>query len=154
MRRFRDWALRAKLTALLLITSLAALTIASIAFVTYETVSYRQGVILDMRSSAEIIAINCTAALSFHDSEAGGDVLSALRIKHNVIDADLHSADGRVLSSWSRDGTSNHPEIPAATGQDEYAFYGNMLSLVEPVVLDQEVLGSVHILEAASASTA
>ncbi|HZE93933.1 MAG TPA: hypothetical protein VEZ49_04430, partial [Gemmatimonadales bacterium] len=61
----RDWPIKRKLTAILLLISGLVLLLTSAAFVTYQIVTFRQTMRNNLATRARILAANSTAALAF-----------------------------------------------------------------------------------------
>src|SRR2546427_7752988 len=92
----RDWPIKQKLTAMLLLISGLVLLLTAAAFVTYEVVAFRQMTLKDLSTLGRIIAANSTASLAFANEADAREILSALRAEPHVVAAGLYDKDGRV----------------------------------------------------------
>jgi len=72
MRAFRDLSIRRKLTLIVMFTSSVALLIASLAFVVYDTLTFRDRMVGELTVVAEGVGINSSAALAFEVEGARG----------------------------------------------------------------------------------
>ena len=75
----RNLAIKRKLMFLMMGTSTLALLLASMAFIGYEWYAFRNELVHDLKTQAEIIAANSSAALSFEDHGARGKRCNRLR---------------------------------------------------------------------------
>ena len=65
----RDSSIKRKLTLIIMAASTVALLLASTGFVSYELFTFRQKMVRDLSTLADIIANRSTAALSFDNQE-------------------------------------------------------------------------------------
>src|SRR5437879_1959636 len=96
----RDWPIRKKLTALLLLISSLVLLLTSAAFVTYEVAAFRQMTLKNLSTLGRVIAANSTASLAFANQADAQEILSALRAESHVVAAALYDKDGRLFSRY------------------------------------------------------
>ena len=81
MRAFRDLSIKRKLTLMIMLISGVALLLACVATVTYDQIILRQVMARDLSVTADIIAANETAALTFNDPVSSQEDLDALSAK-------------------------------------------------------------------------
>ena len=142
--RFRDLSIRQKLMALMMLTSSAALLLACVAFMTYESVTMRQEMARELSALAGIIGDNSTAALSFKDRKAAEETLATLAAKDQIVAAALYGADGALFARYLRAGA--RPEtVPAAPEDEGYRFVSGGLELFSPVLMDRDRIGTVYV---------
>ena len=142
--RFRDLSIRQKLMALMMLTSSAALLLACVAFMTYESVNMRQEMARELSALAGIIGDNSTAALSFKDRKAAEETLATLAAKDQIVAAALYGADGALFARYLRAGA--RPEtVPAAPEDEGYRFVSGGLELFSPVLMDRDRIGTVYV---------
>jgi signal transduction histidine kinase len=136
-------SLRRKLTVVVLITTVVALTVTAIAFVFYDLFLVRRALVTDRGILAEIVGSNSTAALTFRDQESARETLGALRAQPDVTAATVYGAQGAPFASYVRDpGTAWQPpaSVPRQTG-----FTADRLRIVRPIVFDGRAVGTVYI---------
>ncbi|OLE66904.1 MAG: hypothetical protein AUG09_05205 [Acidobacteria bacterium 13_1_20CM_2_68_7] len=142
--RFRDLSIRQKLMALMMLTSSAALLLACVSFMTYESVTMRQQMARELSALAGIIGDNSTAALSFNDRKAAEETLATLAAKDQIVAAALYAADGALFARYLRAGA--RPEtVPAAPEEEGYRFVSGGLELFSPVLMDRDHIGTVYV---------
>ncbi|MBU4234998.1 MAG: response regulator [Proteobacteria bacterium] len=100
-------SIRTKLLLMMSLTTVLALILVTTALVVNEKVNARKYIAEELSSMAEVIASNSGAALAFNDQEAAGGMLKSLRVKPEIIHADLHDAQGALFAEYSSDGHSD-----------------------------------------------
>src|SRR3989442_11227546 len=95
----RDWPIKRKLTAILLLISGLVLVLTSAAFVTYEVVTYRQTIRTHLATPSRILSANSTAALPFPNEADATELLGALQDDPHMAAAALYGRDGRGLAT-------------------------------------------------------
>jgi len=127
----RDWPIRKKLTALLLLISSLVLLLTSAAFVTYEVAAFRQMTLKNLSTLGRVIAANSTASLAFANQADAKEILSALRAESHVVAAALYDKDGRLFSRYP--ANLRDDALPAAPERDGYRFEHGYVIGLEPV---------------------
>src|SRR5213594_4265224 len=144
MSPLRDWPIKRKLTAILLLISGLVLLLTSAAFVTYQVVTFRQRMRDNMATRARILAANSTAALAFANEADAAEILAALKYDPHTVAAALYRQDGRVLATYPVGATAD--VIPAAPQLDGYRFEGSRLVGFTPVAQgENQRLGTLYI---------
>ena len=144
MGGYRDLSIRKKLQGIVMVTSAAALLVASVVFTLYDRSTFLFAKTQDLRASAEMVGSNSTAALSFGDAEAGREILSALQAKQNVIHACIYDKRGRVFASYSRDAADNGFSPPQVR-DERTTMVGGDMDLFQPITLNGEFIGTIFL---------
>jgi Periplasmic sensor domain len=100
---FNDYSISKKLTWMNVTVSGAALVLACGAFIAYDVISTRSGMIENISMQAQIAGYNCITALLFDDSASADKTLSGLSPAANLISAGIYSHDGRPFAEFRRD---------------------------------------------------
>jgi len=103
MRLYQDVSIRLKLQGIVMITSAAALLVASVVFTLYDRSTFVRAKTQDLNASAKMVGSNSTAALSFGDAKAAREILAALQAKQNVIRACVYDKENGLFASYNRD---------------------------------------------------
>jgi signal transduction histidine kinase len=141
----RDWPIKRKLTAILLLISGLVLLLTSAAFVTYEVVTFRQTTLIHLATRSQILAANSTAALAFANEADATEILDALKYDPHMVAAALYGQDGRVLATYPAAGAADL--IPPAPQPDGYRFEGGRLVGFTPVAQGgNQRLGTLYIM--------
>src|SRR5437867_8002753 len=93
-------AIKRKLTAAIMLTSVAVLVLTCAVFITYEIVSFRQTMTRSLTTRAEMLAANATAAVAFRNEIDAGELLGSLRKDPHIEGACLYDSDGRIFASY------------------------------------------------------
>src|SRR5690242_21397985 len=112
MRGFPLHSIRQKLAAVILMTAIVALTLASLGFGLYERASYRAAMVSELSTLADTLGANTAAALMFHDSRSAREILSALRSEKHIVAGLLYDRQGNVFAEYRRPGVSASWVIP------------------------------------------
>ena len=140
----RNLAIKRKLMFLMMGTSTLALLLASMAFIGYEWYAFRNELVHDLKTQAEIIAANSSAALSFGDPRRARETLQSLEAKPHLISAFLFAADGQVLAAYRRGGYSGDAP-PPGDGQEGHRFGKGRIEVRHTVSVKGERLGSIFL---------
>jgi signal transduction histidine kinase len=144
MSPLRDWPIKRKLTAMLLLISGLVLLLTSAAFVTYEVVTFRQTIRAQLATRSRILSANSTAALAFANEADATEILGALKYDPHMVAAALYDQNGRVLATYPAAAAADL--IPAAPQADGYRFEGSRLVGFTPVAQgENRRLGTLYI---------
>ncbi len=147
----RNMTIKRKLIAILMLTSVAALLLAAIAFLILEWTSVRQTMARNLSTQAAMIADNCKAAIAFDDAKDAKETLSALKAEPSIVFGCVRTDDAKVFASYYRDTTdSGHGEVHSGPDlselqEDGYSFADGFLTVSQRIVLDTEPIGTVYL---------
>jgi two-component system, sensor histidine kinase and response regulator len=137
-------SIRSKLTLMNMAASGLALALACVAFISYDSYSFRIAKVQDVATLAEIIGSNSTGALTYQDANSARDVLSALSSKKQISEACIYDRRGQVFAKYQRDSGSAQFSPPPA--QDAGSkFQGQHLVLFRDIVLTGDKIGTVYV---------
>src|SRR5882724_3416722 len=97
---FKDTPIQRKLMTMLLLTSGAVLLLTCAAFFAYEFLTFRQAMVRQLSTLAEVIAANSTAALAFENPDDAKEILSSLKAERHIVSAALYDKDGKLFSKY------------------------------------------------------
>ncbi|HEY3221673.1 MAG TPA: ATP-binding protein [Gemmatimonadales bacterium] len=141
----RDWPIKRKLTAILLLISGLVLLLTSAAFVTYEVVTLRQTIQEHLATRSRILAANSTAALAFANEADATELLAALQYDPHMVAAALYDQNGRVLATYPA-AAAAADLVPAAPEPDGSRFERGRLVAFTPVAQgENQRLGTLYI---------
>jgi len=127
----RDWPIKQKLTAILLLVSSSVLLLTAAAFVTYEVLAIRRTTLKNLSTLGRVIAANSTASLAFANEADATEILSALRAEPHVVAAGLYDKNGRLFARYPASLPGD--ALPAIPGRDGYRFEDSYVIGLEPV---------------------
>jgi signal transduction histidine kinase/DNA-binding response OmpR family regulator len=147
MHRAKDASIAKKLTWMNMLVSATALLLACAAFIGYDRVNFRDTMVRNLSTQAQIIGSNSASALLFNDPHAAEDTLSALKAAPNILSAVICTPDGQALASYSRDRNASIPAPPSiASGQIEaHWLKTGEIVLVRSIVFQGKPTGTVYI---------
>src|SRR5713101_9121593 len=112
MLRVRHYSIGRKLTRMNMLVSGAALLLACAAFIAYDLVSFRDGMVHSLSIQAQVAGSNSVSALLFSDPHAAENTLSALKVAPNIVSAGIYTLDGRPFATYGRDSGSQDVKLP------------------------------------------
>ncbi|MCQ8105873.1 response regulator [Methylomonas sp. SURF-2] len=142
---FSNWSLRRKLVSIIMLSCAACLFVSlSVMMVSSAFKQYRNA-LQELSGLADVLAENGQAALAFADHAEARRLLESLREHQEILASWMISADGQVLSSWSR------TDIAPATPDDfqrpfrelRTDFWSRRAELFTPVIKNGELIGYV-----------
>jgi signal transduction histidine kinase/CheY-like chemotaxis protein len=144
MTSFRNLSLKIKMTLIITLTSCAALLLACAVFVTYELFSFRNNLVLELTTLAEITGKNCAAAVSFDRPDNAEETLAHLSAESQIIAAGIYK-DGKIWARFPK--TLKDAALPAAPSAPSHRFANQTLALFHPIYdLDsREQIGSIYV---------
>jgi len=102
MRFFTRTSIKRKQTLIITLTSGAALLLACLVLGTYEILAFRQAMVSNLSTLAEIVANNSTAALDFNDPKSNQETLSALQAEAHIVGAVVYTREGQIFAVYDR----------------------------------------------------
>ncbi len=127
----RDWPIKQKLTAMLVLISALVLLLTSAAFAGYQYWSLRLATREALAVRGRIIAANSTASLAFANDADAREILSALRTDQHIVAAVLYDKGGHVFAAYPAGAAPD--VVPTAPGPDGYRFERGLLIGFQPV---------------------
>jgi signal transduction histidine kinase/ActR/RegA family two-component response regulator len=109
-------SIRQKLTALLMMTSAAVLSLATTAFVSWDYYRFRADMHADLSTQALIVLDNAAAAVTFDDTDAAVETLGMLEIHPHTQVACLYLPSGRLYAQRAFRDRSDACPATAAPG--------------------------------------
>jgi signal transduction histidine kinase/CheY-like chemotaxis protein len=147
MSRVPGYSITAKLTRMNMLVSGAALSIACVAFVAYDRVTFQQAMVHNLSIQAQMAGSNSVSPLMFNDPQAAENTLSALKAAPDIVSAGIYTRDGRPFATYWRDGNPQAvtlPQIPP--NQTEiHSFQDGQLVVVRTIVFEGKPTGTVYI---------
>lgn len=136
--------IKRKMTVALMGTTLIALLVACTALAVYEQVTFRKVQTRNINILAEVLARNCTAALSFMNPDDARQTLDALGAKPSVEMACLYNTEGMLFTAYRRgDVATEFPLMPGPDGTRELSHH---LEVVHPIVMSNgSRVGTMYI---------
>ncbi|HLA63318.1 MAG TPA: ATP-binding protein [Rhodothermales bacterium] len=141
MKRLRDLPIRTRIARVIGMASGLAFLLATVALATVSYVEKRKDIRADLQVLADLIGSNTTAVLAFGDQPAANETMSGLRVAPGIQRAALYDAEGRLFALYTEGGRLP----PAAPPADGFRQDLRAVTLVQPVMLDDQRLGTLYL---------
>jgi len=138
----RNLAIKNKLIAIVMLTCVLALMVVGGAFVFWEWKGLRSNLVEKLFTEAQITADNCKAALTFEDTADAEKTLKVLKADSSIAFGCVYKKNGNVFVSYARTDTDRE-HLTIQVQKPGYSFANNLLTVFEPIVLDNETIGTV-----------
>lgn len=139
---FKNLSIGKKLFIIMMISTSAALFIATLLYAAVERLAARSTLEYIVASQASIVGRNATAALTFLDQEEAVQILSAFENQIHITEARLYDSNDELFAAY---------RASPATVQDSATLQGlgfssdNFIELTQPIWLDGDIIGSVFV---------
>jgi signal transduction histidine kinase len=144
MSPLRNTPIKGKLTAITMLTSGVALLLACAAFVGYELMVFRAGIVSELATTAAIVGDNSAAALAFDDPDSARQTLRSLNVHQHIVGAALYDRNGKLFATYRR-ATDAAAFVPPPQQKEGYSFGDDRLDLFHRFALAGEHAGTVYI---------
>ncbi|TWI69988.1 signal transduction histidine kinase [Pseudoduganella lurida] len=142
--RYRPHSVRAKLVAMALATTFAALVTMAASMLAYDLMAFQQNWVDDLTTQADIIATVSAPAVGFNDPAAARQNLALLRVRPQIEAGAIYGPGGRLFASYAV-SPADTPVFPAQPGLVGYRIEGGHMVVVHPVVENGERVGTVYL---------
>lgn len=139
----QDLPIRRKLMRVFLMTTVAVIAVTFFGYFLYEVLTYRNTMVRNLSMLGAVVARNSTAALAFDNKEEAYEILSALQVDEDIVEASLYDTTGRLFVIYPRDAVPRR--FDSLWIEAGYTFASAHLHGFEPVVQDDERLGTLYI---------
>jgi two-component system, sensor histidine kinase and response regulator len=113
-------------------------------FLVFDLHAFRGKKVYDLKSTADLLSSNANSALAFGDSEAGDQVVEAMRVRPGIRTAILYQMDDKILAWYlRRDLTGNY--VPPKNPPSGVAWASDSLAFAETVFLEGRPVGTIYI---------
>ena len=143
MGRFSRLPVRLKLVAMIMATSTAALVLVSVGYLAGDYYQTRRDLEDELRSQANLVLENSTAALQFRAPEDASATLHALASNRHIRTACLYLPNGNVLAAFRR--YSDSQPCPATPTGDGISYAPNRVVLVGGANLKGQRVGTLYL---------
>lgn len=140
-------SLSRRLSWMNLFVSGAALLMASMAFLVYDQLTFRDNLVRNLSAQAQIIGANSTSALTFNDPQAAENTLSALKNFPEILGAGIITPDGHIFARYSRTAPQDAFSVASITSSPNEVVESRSdeMYLVRPIIFQGKRLGAVYI---------
>lgn len=144
MPAFNDLSIKRKLTLIMMLTGIIALVLSCASFIVYDQIFSRRAMAQDLRSLAEIVGSNSTAAITFNDPDSATEILAALSARPQITYAYIYNIEGKSFAQYVRHDQPISTR-PFAAQADGSQFINDRLELFRSISLDGQVVGFLFL---------
>lgn len=140
-------SISAKLMWMNVMVSAVVLVLAVMAFFFYDAISFRQHLVSNLKTAAQIAGANSVTALLFDDQQSAATTLEALGNSPDVVAATLVTNDGTVFAEYERSQNASAPPTRSLdSGQvDEDWVEGSHVLLAHRIIFQGKPVGTIYI---------
>lgn len=160
--RLGNLSIRTKLFLLLSLTAVLALLLVSTALMINEKWNAQKNLVGELRSIADVVALNSGAAMAFDDELAAEETLNSLAAKPEIAAAILYDKNGDTYSKYHRNGIDTdllitelknaYPDTQdimqelETNGFVTRLFHG-YIHIIRPVLAKDTLVGAIHLVD-------
>ncbi|MEZ4647408.1 MAG: ATP-binding protein [Candidatus Eisenbacteria bacterium] len=137
------FSIRVRILLVALISAASSVFLLAGGLGVYEWQALRASMVRDLEVLVRAVGEGSSAAITFHDEESAGKILSAFRAEPSVLAARLSDANGQVIASIEFQPADDLDALPISKG---HVFEGERLHLAYPVERNGTELGSVYVV--------
>lgn len=145
MKVFLKSPLGRKLVLTMMATSSVSLLLASLSFLSYDVLTFRQNLANHLGILADITGSNVAAALTYRDPKSADLVLQSLHAEPHIVASRIYRRDGSPFVSYVRDSSLKGKYLPAQPPLMGTNAEPGRVTLCQPITFDQEVVGYVYL---------
>ena len=140
---FHNLSIKSKITAIVMLTSFAALVAACVAFVSYELLTFRASMVRQLSLLADMTGKNCAVPLSFDHPEEAEVNLAFLSSDKEILAAGIYK-DGKLWARYPK--AEPESAFPSAPPTGAASFKDRKLSLSRPILdPDDKPIGAIYL---------
>ncbi len=144
MTRLNDLSIQRKLMAIIMLTTVMALLLASAAFFAYDYFTFRGKMVSDLDTLAQTLQANTTNALIFNDRETAGQILAGLKAQPHIVAAQIYGGEGELFAAFAR-GDRPPDALTASPQASGQAFVDQHLFIHQPMRFGDQFVGTFQI---------
>lgn len=137
-------SLSLKFMAAIIATTFVAVLVSGAANFAYDIHDFRNGLVSDLSTQANILAKVSLAAIEFDDKNSAKAILAQLEARPGVRSAAIYKNDGGLFSDYRAAGLTDE-EVPSVPGEVGVHFVGNELRVVQPISRGGDELGKIYM---------
>jgi signal transduction histidine kinase len=136
-----------KLTTVNTLISGVALLLACVAFGVYDRNSFRERIVVNLSTQAQIAASNSVSALVFNDRRSAEGTLAALNAAPNIVSGEIYTPDGELFALYQRDQSLAAPgPLAVPVGEVERRDFGDgQIAVLRRILFHGKHVGTIAI---------
>ncbi len=136
-------SVRRKVLVIVLVTTFVALLVSALALLSYEARGYREFLLSDVTTQADILARTSAPALAFNDRAAATATLAMMSSRPVVDAAAIYGADGELFATYRQTGYKQ--PFPTHAAPRGARIDGRAMTVFHPIVENNQLLGTLYV---------
>ncbi len=145
MLKMSDMSFKRKIIWIIMMTSVSVLLLSITTQMTTELINFKNRMVENLCIMGDIIGKNCTAALLFNDAKAAEEILMATKSDPHILESSVLTKNGELFAKYLREDLSENKPEPESTKGADHHFGLNHLSVTRQILLNDQVIGLVHL---------
>ncbi|MBF0102071.1 MAG: response regulator [Desulfobacterales bacterium] len=141
---YSNFSIKWKINTVIIFVSTFVLLFSSIVLFSTHFIHIKDQIIQDLQQIAIITGLNCAPALIFNDENAAIQTLYSLNVKSHIVYAAILKTNLDVFAQFFRI-KENDEYVSKPKQKEGFYFDTNSLFVIEPISLDDEIIGYVFI---------
>ena len=148
MPALRMRSISTRLTMMNMLVSGVALLLACAGFLTYDQITFRQGLLRTLSAQAQIIGSSSVSAILFNDPQSAAQTLSALKSSPNIGSAGIVTLDQRPFAQYIRQAGDEVLALPGLSNNqiETYRFGKARVVLIREIFSEGRPIAYVYLL--------
>jgi len=139
----KQLSIKRKIITVTMLTSTVVLAVAIGSFMAYDLISFRESMIRNLVTVAQLTAEDSTAAVAFGNEKDAADALAKLHLEPQIVAAALYNHSGKLFVTYPTNlAAASFPATPDANG---FHFQEGHLLLFQNVSQDNKLLGHLYL---------
>jgi signal transduction histidine kinase/HAMP domain-containing protein len=138
----QDLSLRHKLTAIIMLTCVAALSLVGGVFMAWEWTSLRRATVRNLATHAEILADDCRRAVTFNDAADANDILRTAEVVPSITMACILTGEDKLFAVYRRPGRPCEGLVDGLL-TDGHRFTRDFVAVARPIRLKDKRIGTL-----------
>jgi PAS domain S-box-containing protein len=136
-------SIKRKIMRMIMLSSITVLLLTIASFMSYDVLTFRDGMVRNLSTLAQIMADQSSAALAFRNDKDAMELLASLHAEPQVVAAALYDNSGKLFVKYPASTETNL--FPASPETPGYRFGHRELAVYEPVFQDHTRLGTLYL---------
>lgn len=124
--------------------SLLVLVFVCVSYIVYDRLTFKQQMVHDLETLADIIGFNSEAALTFNDAVSASKTLDTLKAKSHIVAARIFNRSGDPFADYRHASNKSFP-LPNTFQAEGYYFKDQSLILFKTMNSYNEKIGSIYL---------
>ncbi|MDH5600173.1 MAG: ATP-binding protein [Gammaproteobacteria bacterium] len=137
-------SIKKKLIAIILFTAATVLLLNLILLTVVEINSAKNNASTRLQTLAKVLGENSSAAITFRDYNTSTQILETLSSQKDILLAHIHLPGGEIISEYRSPNIPN--TIKTYDDKDTSVILFSHVEVKEPIIVDNEVIATLHII--------